>query len=94
MIDVGVFNMADEEMQVHPGKIHWHNNTPPVDKIIRRTDILRPHKAIQTVLSILTFLGQVLAISFLIVNIKYRNTRYGHIKHCIPSAFMLPQPQS
>ena len=57
------------------GKVFWVGERPPKDRTIIRIEPNRVDITIYSALCIVASLGIVLAISFLIVNIKYRNQK-------------------
>ena len=75
MVDVGLYDMVNEKIFINYSLINWHNGQPPKDRFNRIKVIVKPNIIIQLLLMILAFLGQILAIVFLAVNIRYRKTR-------------------
>ena len=86
---IGFYDMVNKKRRINDSAIYWGGeHGVPRDSIERRKEIQKPNIYIQISLIIFAVLGQLMAVAFLAVNIKYRNTR------CVPSNSLQPLPIS
>ena len=82
---MGFYDMVNKKRRINDSAIYWGGeHGVPRDSIERRKEIQKPNIYIQISLIIFAVLGQLMAMAFLAVNIKYRNTR------CVPNNSLQP----
>ncbi|XP_013415617.1 gamma-aminobutyric acid type B receptor subunit 2 [Lingula anatina] len=76
MINVGYFNMSSDRLIFRPDTIAWSGSGPPRDSSKQIYETQSVDIRIYIVLEVLASLGQIMAIAFLVINVKYRHHRY------------------
>lgn len=76
-VKVGEYSSMKEQLDMKNGdSMKWVGSRPPKDRTLRIIEHAQVNLTIYVILASCSVLGIVLAISFLIVNIKFRNQRY------------------
>lgn len=72
---VGRYDMVAKTSSINDSLVYWHGHGVPKDSIDRLDVRQKPNVYIQILLITLAVVGQLLALAFLAVNIKFRKTR-------------------
>ncbi|CAH1727931.1 unnamed protein product [Chironomus riparius] len=74
---IGEYSSLQSHLDLTRGKsVKWFGRSPPKDRTMRIIEHAQVNLTVYIILASCSVLGIVLAISFLIVNIKFRNQRY------------------
>lgn len=73
---IGSYDALNDELDLKVGfPIFWRGSSPPIDYTIQKVTPFRVNRTLFVIVSIMALFGIVLALSFLTINIKYRNQR-------------------
>jgi len=75
-VKIGEFNGVTEQLDLTRGHvIKWHGRAPPKDRTLEIIEHSHVNITIYSVLAATASVGIVMAITFLVINITYRNQR-------------------
>jgi len=76
-VKIGEFNGVTEQLDLTRGHvIKWHGRAPPKDRTLEIIEQSHVNITIYSVLAATASVGIVMAITFLVINITYRNQRW------------------